>query len=180
MPKQAPKKRFQITVRRAPGQKSRALVCAGGRVEQAAIGRSGITSRKREGDGATPLSSMALLGGYLRADRTTLPPTALPLARTRSSMLWCDAPAHARYNRPVSKPFTASHEELMRSDGLYDVCLVMDWNISARGRNRGSAIFFHLNRPGYLPTEGCIAVSLPAMKRLIRFMRAGTRVVVVR
>jgi L,D-peptidoglycan transpeptidase YkuD (ErfK/YbiS/YcfS/YnhG family) len=68
---------------------------------------------------------------------------------------------------------------MMREDGLYDVCLVMDWNLSSRRRNAGSAIFFHIVRPGYEPTEGCIAVSLPAMRRLIRQMRRGTIVEVV-
>lgn len=173
------KKPFCIDVRRMPGSPTRALVCAGGRVERAAIGRGGLTSRKREGDGATPIASMGLLGGYVRRDRITLPPTALRLIRVRREMLWCDAPAHACYNRPVRRPFAAGHEKLMRDDGLYDVCLVMDWNMSSRRRNAGSAIFFHLIRPGYLPTEGCIAVSAPAMKRLLPFMRKGTRVRVV-
>ena len=68
---------------------------------------------------------------------------------------------------------------LPRKDGLYDVCLVMDWNINSRQRNRGSAIFFHLIRPGDGPTEGCIAVSLPAMRRLLPHMRKGTRIKVL-
>jgi len=63
---------------------------------------------------------------------------------------------------------------MMRADGLYDICLVLDWNITSRKRHGGSAIFFHLIKPGYEPTAGCIAVSLPDMKRLIRFMRKGT------
>ncbi len=62
----------------------------------------------------------------------------------------------------------------MRADGLYDICLVLDWNITSRARNRGSAIFFHLIKSGYQPTAGCIAVSLQDMKRFIRFMRRGT------
>ena len=62
----------------------------------------------------------------------------------------------------------------MRGDGLYDICLVLDWNITSRSRHRGSAIFFHLIKPGYQPTAGCVAVSLRDMQRLIRFMRRGT------
>jgi L,D-peptidoglycan transpeptidase YkuD (ErfK/YbiS/YcfS/YnhG family) len=63
---------------------------------------------------------------------------------------------------------------MMRGDGLYDICLVLDWNIRDRRRNRGSAIFFHLIRPGYEPTAGCIAVSLPNMRRLLAHMRKGS------
>lgn len=168
-----------ITVRTAPRDRKRALVCFDGRVEQAAIGRSGITSLKREGDGATPRAQMKLIGGYVRRDRVLLPPTPLPTRTTHKAMLWCDAPGHALYNRPVKAPFQPSHEELMRADGLYDICLVMDWNLLARRRNAGSAIFFHLIRPGYEPTQGCVAVSLPAMRRLIPHMRRGTVVKVL-
>jgi L,D-peptidoglycan transpeptidase YkuD (ErfK/YbiS/YcfS/YnhG family) len=89
-------------------------------------------------------------------------------------MLWCDQPNHPAYNRLVKAPFRASHEEMRRDDGLYDICLVLDWNITSRKRNGGSAIFFHLIKPGYQPTAGCIAVSLRDMKRLIGFLRKGT------
>lgn len=163
-----------IVVKRKPGHASRALVSFAGRTEEAAIGRGGITSRKREGDGATPIAAMRLVGGYVRRDRLTLPRTALPLRFTPEKLLWCDEPRHALYNRPVAAPFRPSHEKMRRDDNLYDVCLVMDWNLMRRRRFAGSAIFFHLARPGYKPTEGCIAVSLPAMKRLLRFMRRGT------
>ncbi|PDT83474.1 L,D-transpeptidase family protein [Sinorhizobium sp. BJ1] len=165
-----------ILVRAAPRDRRRALVSFDGRTEQAAIGRSGLTALKREGDGATPRATMKLIGGFVRSDRVSLPSTRLPMRGIRRDMLWCDAPDHASYNRPVRAPFAASHETMMRDDGLYDVCLVMDWNITCRRRQAGSAIFVHLIRPGYEPTQGCIAVSLPAMKRLIRHMRRGTAV----
>lgn len=172
-------KKSMIVVRTAPRDKRRALVLFDRRAEQAAIGRSGVTALKREGDGATPRAAMRLIGGYLRRDRIALPPTRLPMRAIRWDMLWCDAPRHAAYNRPVRAPFPAGHERMMRDDGLYDVCLVMDWNISCRRRHAGSAIFFHLIRPGYEPTEGCVAVSLPAMRRLIRHMHRGMLVRVV-
>lgn len=165
-----------IVVRPAPGRKSRALVQCGNIVVPAAIGRSGRTALKREGDGATPIAGMKLLYGFFRGDHMRPPVTPLSLRRIRPDMLWCDQPGDSNYNRPVRAPFRASHEELRRKDGLYDICLVMDWNITSRKRNRGSAIFFHLIRPGYEPTEGCVAVSLPAMKRLLPYMRKGTRV----
>ncbi len=163
-----------IVVRAKPGHRSQALVSFGGRTEQAAIGRSGMTWRKREGDGATPIAAMRLLYGYVRTDHITPPATALGLRPIQPAMLWCDEPRHAAYNRPVCAPFKPSHEKMRRDDGFYDVCLVMDWNIRSRRRNGGSAIFFHLAKPGYKPTEGCVAVSLPAMRRLLQFMRRGT------
>ncbi len=169
-----------ITVRRKPGHPTRALLTFAGRTEEAAIGRSGITSKKREGDGATPIADMRLVGGYIRHDKGMMrPQTRLPLRFTPANLLWCDEPRHALYNRPVAAPFKPSHEKMRRDDGLYDVCIVMDWNLRTRKRFGGSAIFFHIAKPGYPPTEGCVAISLPAMKRLIPFLRRDTVLKVV-
>ena len=157
----------EILVRPAPGNPRQAVVQAGRLTFHAALGRSGRTSGKREGDGATPIASMRLLYGYYRRDRLIIPDTALRMIPIRKSMLWCDAPDDANYNRPISAPFGESHESMLRSDHLYDICLVMDWNISSRKRNRGSAIFFHLAKPGYQPTEGCVAIKRRDMLRLL-------------
>ncbi|MBB2793014.1 hypothetical protein EFD56_06710 [Rhizobium phaseoli] len=168
-----------VVVRPVPGRKSRAIVRLGAIIVPAAIGRSGRTVMKREGDGATPITSMKLLSGFRRGERNGRLATALPIRRIGAGMLWCDQSGDANYNRLVKAPFGASHEEMRRSDGLYDICLVMDWNISCRARNRGSAIFFHLIRPGYEPTAGCVAVSLGDMRRLLPHLRKGTIVRVV-
>lgn len=164
-----------ITVHHSPVSRSRAVVRLGSITVPAAIGRSGRTSRKREGDGATPIAEMKVLSGFLRGDRLSALNTPLSMRRIAKHMLWCDEPRHPSYNRLVRAPFKPSHEEMSRADGLYDVCLVLDWNITSRARYRGSAIFFHLIRPGYEPTAGCIAVSLKDMRRLIQHIRAGTR-----
>jgi L,D-peptidoglycan transpeptidase YkuD (ErfK/YbiS/YcfS/YnhG family) len=166
-------------VRPAPGKKSRALVQFGKITVPAAIGRSGRTVLKREGDGATPIAHMRLLHGFRRGECPGRLQTPLSLQRIREDMLWCDQPGDPNYNRLVKAPFGPSHEEMKRKDGLYDICLVMDWNITSRARHRGSAIFFHLIRPGYQPTEGCIAVSPRDMRRLLPFLRRGTIVRVV-
>jgi len=57
---------------------------------------------------------------------------------------------------------------------------VLDWNISPRMRGRGSAIFFHLARPGFTPTQGCVAVSRRTMARLLPLLSNRTIVRVVR
>ena len=163
-----------ILVRPAPGKKTRAIVQVGSLRIPAAIGRLGRTSRKREGDGATPIAAMPLLSGFLRGDRVASPRTGLPLRRIRPSMLWCDEPRHPSYNRLVRAPFKSSHEEMQRKDELYDICLVLDWNVTARRRHAGSAIFFHLIRPGYEPTAGCVAVARRDMLRILPHIRRGT------
>lgn len=169
----------EILVRRAPGDRRKAIVQTGALTFRAALGRSGTTSRKREGDGATPIARMALLAGYVRTDHVHGIATRLPMAPIRDDLLWCDAAGDANYNRPVWAPFRPSHERMKRDDHLYDICLVMDWNISTRARHRGSAIFFHLARPGYLPTEGCIAISRRDMLRLLPLVGPETVVRVI-
>ncbi|MBX9459033.1 MAG: L,D-transpeptidase family protein [Rhizobium sp.] len=170
----------EIIVRPAPGDPRRAIVQAGSLNFRAALGRSGRSSRKREGDGATPIAAMRILYGFYRRDRLAGPlATRLPMATIDAAMLWCDAPADANYNRPVRAPFVPSHEDLKRGDGLYDICLVMDWNMSSRRRNLGSAIFFHCARPGYPPTQGCVAIDLRDMRRLLPLIGPRTVVRVV-
>lgn len=147
-----------------------------GTVFVCALGRGGITALKREGDGATPRGPMRLLGGYYRADGLVSRPAATPLAMRRigPALGWCDAPGDANYNRPVRLPTRTSHERMMREDHLYDVCIVLDWNFRARRRGCGSAIFLHLARPGYGPTEGCVALSPRAMARLLPHLSRRT------
>lgn len=168
-----------ILVRTAPRDRRRAILQFGSLRIPAALGRSGVTSLKREGDGATPRAVMPVLFAYRRGDRPGTLPTTLRLRRIGKDMLWCDDPRHPAYNRPVSTPFSAGHEKLMRTDRLYDVCVVLDWNISSRRRGCGSAIFFHIAREGYAPTEGCVAVAFRDMQRLLPHLKAGTRLIVI-
>lgn len=164
-----------LCVRPAPGNRSQAILQAGPLRLRAALGRSGTTIAKREGDGATPFANMTLLYGYRRDRRISGVGTRLPMMPTRADMLWCDAAAHASYNRPVRAPFAASHETLQRKDELYDIAIVMDWNIRMRKRGCGSAIFFHIARPGYAPTEGCVAIHPRDMRRLLPHLGPQTR-----
>src|SRR5690606_26617243 len=130
-PRNPKRKKSPLVVRPAPCDRRQAILQFGPLRLRAALGRSGITAFKREGDGATPRAAMRLLEGFYRNDRSGRPRTALPFSAIRSDMLWCDAPAHPAYNRRIRAPSTASHERLTRPDQLYDVCIVLDWNITS-------------------------------------------------
>lgn len=153
--------------------RSRAILQLGHLTFQAAIGRNGRTALKREGDGKTPIAKMPLLYGFHRGDRLRVPPTRFPLRSITTKMLWCDLPSDPNYNRLVSRSLAASHEDMCRKDGLYDVCLVLDWNIRSRRRQLGSAIFMHIIRPGYEPTAGCVALHPHDMLRILPYLRKG-------
>jgi L,D-peptidoglycan transpeptidase YkuD (ErfK/YbiS/YcfS/YnhG family) len=163
-----------INVRAGPGNRARGLLNIEGTVFRCALGKAGVSALKREGDGATPIGGLRILGGYRGSKRRPSLRPGLKLETIRADMGWCDAPADASYNRPVRLPCRASHEKLLRGDGLYDFCIVLDWNIRPRRRNGGSAIFMHLARPGLRPTEGCIAVERCVMLRLLPHLSRRT------
>ena len=141
-----------------------------------AIGRSGViaASEKREGDGASPLGKWRLKRVLYRADRIDRPQAALPVIPLRESDGWCDAAGHPLYNRPVTLPFAASHEKLWREDHAYDVIVELAHNDEPVIAGFGSAIFFHLAHDDGRPTEGCIAVSLEDMLRVLSRASSGT------
>lgn len=128
---------------------------------RAAIGRGGISATKREGDGATPVGLLKLVRVLYRADRLAPPRCAVPLEPIGPQDGWCDDAGDKAYNQPVRLPYAASHEELWRTDGVYDIIGVLDWNLAPIMPGRGSAIFFHVAAPDYAPTAGCVALSLP-------------------
>lgn len=168
-----------LTVRPRPGRPSQGLINIDGTVFPCALGRGGISANKREGDGATPLASMRLLSGYIRRGRfATRSP--LTLKAISPDLGWCEVPDDRNYNRPVEIPYGASHERMKRDDNLYDAVIVLDWNIRPRRRGRGSAIFFHLARPGFTPTQGCVAVTHAVMARLLPRLSRQTTLRVAR
>lgn len=165
-----------IRVRRRPGAPHDGLLTFAGRAFPVALGRGGIGFDKREGDGRTPAGTWRILRVLYRADHGSRPVTALPAARIGDRDGWCDDPADRRYNRPVTLPFAPSHEKLKRTDGLYDLVLVLDHNTRPRRKGRGSAVFIHVARAGLKPTEGCVAMPLPELRRLVARLKPGARI----
>ena len=148
-----------------PGR-ARGLLVAGPFRIPCAIGPAGVVRIKREGDGGTPAGRFALLWGYYRPDRPRPAAGGVPLEPLRRDQGWCENPASRNYNRPVRAPSRDASDRMWREDRLYDLCFVLDQNFSQRAKGRGSAIFFHIARPGLTPTAGCVAISVDAMRRL--------------
>ena len=117
-----------------------------------------------------------MVGCLYRPDRMARPVDwALPI---RPGDLWCDDPKHEDYNLMTRAPFDASHERLRRSDPLYDLILLSDWNWPYATRGAGSAIFIHRwRRPG-APTEGCVALRPDHLRQIAGLIRLKTRLIV--
>ncbi len=147
-----------------------------GRRFPCSAGRGGITSDKREGDGATPSGILQVTGCLYRPDRMAAPaPWAKPI---RLHDGWSENPDDPAYNQLVRLPHRFAHEHLRRGDRLYDLILLTDWNWPDAVPGRGSAIFLHRwRRPGY-PTAGCIAFRPDHLRWIASRAAPGTRVIV--
>jgi L,D-peptidoglycan transpeptidase YkuD (ErfK/YbiS/YcfS/YnhG family) len=168
-----------IRVFRSPLDHRRGRLQAGNLVIPCALGRSGTSHAKREGDGASPVGRFCLLQGFYRADHGPRPRTTLRLRAIRPSDGWSDDARDRRYNRLVPLPCPTSHEKMWRDDGLYDVVLDIAWNRGPIVKGRGSAIFLHLARPGFQPTEGCVAVDRRMIRRLLERIGPGTTIEII-
>jgi L,D-peptidoglycan transpeptidase YkuD (ErfK/YbiS/YcfS/YnhG family) len=146
---------------------------------RAVCGRSGVRAGKREGDGASPAGTFPLLQGYYRADRIAAPPpTHLPIRALRPEDGWVDDPLDPNYNRLVSLPYPASHEEMWRADGLYDLVVLIGYNTDPPAPGLGSAIFLHVAGADFAPTAGCIAVTREVLGLLLGLLGPGSTITI--
>jgi L,D-peptidoglycan transpeptidase YkuD (ErfK/YbiS/YcfS/YnhG family) len=169
---------FRVVAR--PGERVGSVSWPGGGERACSLGRSGVVPAqdKREGDGASPLGKWVLRSVFYRPDREAPPRTGLPLVPLRPQDGWCDDPASALYNRPVSLPFARSFERLWREDGLYDLCVVLGHNDEPPVAGMGSAIFLHLRAPDGGATEGCVALARGDLLELLALARPGDRMAI--
>jgi L,D-peptidoglycan transpeptidase YkuD (ErfK/YbiS/YcfS/YnhG family) len=150
------------------------------RTVRCALGRSGIGAQKSEGDGITPAGQFPLRRVFYRPDRLAKPQTNLPVLPLRPDMGWCDAPLHAAYNTLITRPFSARHERLWRADRVYDVIVELGYNDNPIVPGRGSAIFLHVARKQYQPTEGCVAINRANLLSLLRQCGEETTIMIGR
>jgi L,D-peptidoglycan transpeptidase YkuD (ErfK/YbiS/YcfS/YnhG family) len=154
----------------------------GGKIVRCALGKGGVVEAeaKREGDGCSPLGVWTIRRVLFRPDKGGRPETGLPTKALERDDGWCDAPADPAYNRPVKLPHVASAEKMWRDDGVYDLVGVLAHNDDPPAPGKGSAIFLHLARPDYSPTEGCIALARQDMEALLAMAKLGDAIEIKR
>jgi L,D-peptidoglycan transpeptidase YkuD (ErfK/YbiS/YcfS/YnhG family) len=170
--------RLQLFVRSRSASAMRGALQIGQISMPCALGRTGCSTRKREGDGATPRGIWHVREAFYRADRIPRPATPLRLRAIKRDDGWCDAARDANYNRQITHPYGASAERLWREDGLYDIIVVLGYNDGPRIKGLGSAIFLHCARPGFTPTQGCVAVARADLIRLLPWLTTKTSIVI--
>ena len=174
-----------LVVRALNRQATNGIATMGPLVLRCGLGSGGLTYRKREGDGATPIGRWPILRVLYRPDRRHgfyggETGGAQPLHRQDG---WCDATGDRNYNRPVQHPYPASAEALWRDDHLYDVIVVLGHNHVPRVQHHGSAIFMHLARDAddgaLAPTAGCVALRRRDLAVVLARLRPGSAVRII-
>ena len=167
-----------LSVRAAPGSRTRGWLTAGPLAFPVALGRGGILANKREGDGGTPRGTFRLRRLWWRADRGPRPATALPVRRITAQDAWCEDPDDRHYNQPIRIPPGRPGDRLLRDDQLYDFIIEIDHNARPRVTRRGSAVFIHVARPDLGPSAGCVTMPKARLRGLLRKLGRRTRIII--
>jgi L,D-peptidoglycan transpeptidase YkuD (ErfK/YbiS/YcfS/YnhG family) len=94
-------------------------------------------------------------------------------------MAWCDDPESKDYNKLIKLPSDFSFEKLYKKENIYDIVLVLDYNMNPIIKNKGSAIFIHVAKKNYKKTEGCMALRKIHLLKIIKLLESNTKVKIV-
>jgi L,D-peptidoglycan transpeptidase YkuD (ErfK/YbiS/YcfS/YnhG family) len=139
------------------------------------LGKAGVGIKKREGDNITPKGTYKILNIYYRKDRIKKICSELRLIAITKRMGWCDDPDSKYYNQLIKLPTEYSHEKFFRKDNIYDLVLVLNYNMKPIIKNKGSAIFIHVAKKNK-KTAGCIALSKMDLITLIKKIDKKTKI----
>jgi len=143
-----------------------------------AIGKRGISRKKKEGDGCTPKGAFKFKYLLYRKDKIFKIRSHLKKIVIKKNMGWCDDSSSNSYNKLIKFPFIHSAEKLYRKESVYDVILVIDYNLKPIVKGKGSAIFLHIAKKNYSSTKGCVAISKKNMKLLLTFINKKTKLII--
>ena len=143
-----------------------------------ALGKAGIGKKKIEGDNITPRGTFNIVKIYYRDDRVKKMPSKFKLIKITKKLGWCDDPKNKEYNKLINSSTKYSHEKLYRKDNIYDLILVLNYNMSPIIKNKGSAIFIHVANKNYKKTAGCVALKKSHLIKLIKKIKKKTKVMI--
>ena len=141
-----------------------------------AVGKRGIKIKKKEGDLITPKGTYNLSRLLYRKDRVKNLKSSFKKYVINKNMGWCDDPNSKDYNKQIKLPFKYSHEKLYIKENIYDIILVLNYNMQPIKKNKGSAIFIHVAKRGFKPTKGCVAIKKNELRKIIKKINVRTRV----
>ena len=139
------------------------------------IGKRGIGHKKREGDLITPKGDYKIKYILYRKDRVKINSKIRKIV-IKKNMGWCDDPESKQYNKLIKLPFKYKYEKLYKKENVYDIIVVLNYNMKPVIKNKGSAIFIHVAKKNYKKTEGCIAVKKLHLSKIVKEMKINTKV----
>lgn len=124
----------------------------------AVLGKSGISSSKKEGDKKSPVGIYSIGYGFGVNKPAN---TKVPFKVTTNQDFWIDDTSSSDYNKWVN--YSGDPNEKWKSfermtNSLYEYGLVVEYNMNPIVKGKGSAIFIHVWRNQDSPTLGCIAL----------------------
>ena len=143
-----------------------------------ALGKAGIGKKKKEGDNITPKGLYKIVKIYYRKDRIKKVSSKFKLIKITKNIGWCDDPNSEKYNQIINLPTKYSYEKLYRKDNVYDLILVLNYNMDPVIKKKGSAIFIHVARKNFSKTAGCIALKKTHLRKLIKEINKKTKIII--
>ena len=70
------------------------------------------------------------------------------------------------------------YEKLYKKENIYDIIIVLNYNMNPIIKNKGSAIFIHVAKKNYKKTEGCVAVKKAHLLKIIKDLKRNTTVLI--
>ena len=137
-----------------------------------------MEKKKREGDNITPIGTFKIVKIYYRSDRIKKLSSKFTLTEITKDMGWCDDSKSKKYNQLIKLPTKYSYENLYRRNNIYDLILVLNYNMKPRIKNKGSAIFIHVAKKNYKKTAGCIALKKSDLIYLVKEITKNTKVII--
>ena len=130
------------------------------------VGKNGIGEKKRRGPNYSK-GWYKMEKIFYREDKVSNFRSSLPTFRIKKIVLGVLTQSILIYNSLIRKPSKYKYEELFRDDDLYDIVIVLGFNLNPSTKYKGSAIFIHCCSHEKNYTEGCVALK----KNLIELIK---------
>jgi L,D-peptidoglycan transpeptidase YkuD (ErfK/YbiS/YcfS/YnhG family) len=142
--------------------------------EVANVGVNGVRPT-REGLGRTPVGVFTLTQAFGNQPNNG---TRLPYTYVGRSDWWDENPASAHYNQLVVSTVSpgGNSENLYDAGEAYAHAVVINYNVNPVVKGAGSGFFLHVSFGA--PTEGCVAIPLGDLDRVMRWLEPSSHPVI--
>lgn len=141
----------------------------------ARLGKNGLSSNRREGDGTTPTGTYRI--GSTMYGNEPNPGVKFRYRRLRCGDWWDEDPSSPTYNSfqhvPCGErpPFGGASEGMWQQPRPYPFLAVFEYNTRPAVPGKGSGMFLHAQTGG--PTIGCVSLRKAELRAVLRWLRPG-------